>query len=56
MISIQRPTEETHCQSCGRKDDIYRIVVGRDVKTTLSFYLCPSCRKQLSGMLGKRIK
>lgn len=57
MIKITRPESiSVGCNGCGRLDDVYSVGVGRDEKSYQTILLCPSCRKQLSNMLTKRVK
>jgi formate dehydrogenase maturation protein FdhE len=60
MIKIARPVslngESVKCVGCGRIDDVYSVSVGKDDSRYTTINLCPSCRKQLSNMLTKRVK
>jgi hypothetical protein len=49
--------KEKECKGCGSRHDVYDVSISRNDKD-MDFVvaLCPSCRKQLSNMLTKRVK
>lgn len=56
MIKITKNENGLACYCCLSTHDIYNIKLGRDERKTNTIQLCPTCRKQLSNMLTKRVK
>lgn len=56
MIKIQKTAVGDECNGCGRTDDVYAVTVGKNEKQGALIRLCPTCRKQMSNMLTKRVK
>ena len=56
MIKITKNEDEQTCTCCLSKHDVYNVTLGRDDRQTHTVQLCPTCRKQLSSMLTKRVK
>lgn len=57
MVKIQKNEDEVMtCRCCRSKHDLYDVILGRSEDSTQRITLCPTCRKQLSNMLTKRVK